>query len=199
VALLLILAGLLILALAGWPGLLDAYPGLQVGLIIFGLFLSISGELLGWRENRSLKNQLTGLRPRSLSEDQRRKLLSHLAAHREGSAGFCSRLMDGESSDFAEALASTFREAGWTVVPHLKTSLNDFPGYLSVFVTEEGLDSRASIVQSALNSVGIECRREPIAESSIGGQKEPGSIYVVVGRQKRVTMAARLRDRRGAS
>ena len=96
-----------------------------------------------------------------------------------------SRLMDGESADFADDLAAVFREAGWTVVPTLRTSTNDFPGYVVLFGVGDaaGLEESARFVRTKLNQAGIDCRFEPIREESIGSLREDNTVYITVGRK----------------
>jgi hypothetical protein len=178
-----ILAGIVCLAIAAWPGLLAHHASWQAALIALGLGLSISGELLSWKRTKGLEAELHAVQPRSLSDQQRANLISTLAGGHKGSVGFCSRLMDSESADFADQLSSTFAEAGWPLAPTINTSLNDVAGYVSMFVTGDNMEPRVQFIRQALNSVGVECRPEAIAENSIGGKREPSTVYIVVGRK----------------
>ena len=126
--------------------------------------------------------QINILLPRHLSATQEKQLTTMLATTK-GKVGFISRFMDGESADFADELATVFRDAGWDVVPTRRDSLNDFPGFVSFFVTGEGLDESANFICKTLNKSGIICKPENIQESSIGGGLEPNTVYVVVGRK----------------
>jgi hypothetical protein len=74
-------------------------------------------------------------------------------------------------------------EAGWPLAPTINTSPNDVAGYVSMFVTGDNLEPRVEFICQALNSVGVECRREAIAENSIGGNRELNTVYIVVGRK----------------
>lgn len=183
--LLVILIGIILLAGAGWPGLLDDLPVLRSSLLVIGVFISILGEVLVWRAGRSLAARVEAVQPRRLSDEQRASLVRFLSTREKGWIGFCSRLMDGESADFALQLSESFEEAGWQIRPQVKTSLNDFPGYVSLFRVgpDPALDAHASTVAAALVSAGVDCRVEAIEQSSIGGQIEPNSVYVVVGRR----------------
>jgi hypothetical protein len=159
-SLLLVLAGIVCLTVADIPGVLPGHALVRGLLIGIGLVPSILGELLVWRHWKSVENQLTQTRRRSLSSEQRATLQTRLVAGEPATVGVCSRLMDGESADFAAELAAVFKTAGWPAAPPIKTSLNDLAGYLSLFVTGENLERRAVFICSALNEVGIECRVE---------------------------------------
>jgi hypothetical protein len=182
--LVLILVGISFLTLAGWPGLLDDHSELRVGLLLGGLALSLLGEILAWRTNEALEARLRSVQPRSLTPEQKAALLSSLSTGEKALVGVCSRLMDGESADFADEIASVFADAGWTLVAPLRSSLNDLPGHLSIFVTGDGLEAPADFICRVLTDVGIDCRYASIAENSIGGTREANTIYVVVGRKK---------------
>jgi hypothetical protein len=157
---LLILVGVICLTIAGIPGLLTGHGVVQGLLIAVGLVLSIVGQLLAWRNTKTLEERLGSLLPRSLSVDQCTTLQAKLLAGNKATIGVCSRLMDGESADFAEQLASVFDAAGWPMAQPIKTSLNDLPGYLALFVTGEGLETGVAYICAALNETGIDCRLE---------------------------------------
>lgn len=130
----------------------------------------------------SLQQQINTLQPRHLSEAQEKQLTATLATTK-GKVGFMSLLLDGESADFADDLATVFRDAGWDVVPTVRTSLNNFSGFVTIGVTGEGLDEIADFVCKALNLAGITCKYENIQPNSIGGELEPNTVYVIVGRK----------------
>lgn len=130
----------------------------------------------------ALEHEVAVVQPRRLSDDQHQRLIERVSQHK-GKVGMASHLMDGESSDFANMLGSAFAAAGWEVVPQLRTSLNDLPGFLSVFVTGPNLEATANVVCQALKDVGLDCHPEQIAEGSIGGAREADTVYIVVGRK----------------
>jgi hypothetical protein len=130
----------------------------------------------------ALQKDFDAVKPRHLSPNKKNKLMEKISKQK-AKIGFVSRLMDGESSDFADELAMAFKEAGWNVVDSLRTSLNDFPGFLSIFVTGENLNSVATFVCQAFKEIGIDCHPEHIEEGSIGGSRQPDTVYIVVGRK----------------
>jgi hypothetical protein len=90
--------------------------------------------------------------------------------------------MDGESCDYGSDIANVLREAGYTVPDIIKTSLNDFPGY--VVVTNHG-DSEANeavIIADALRAGGQPARMEAVVENSVG-MWYPDVVHVIVGRK----------------
>lgn len=179
-----ILSGIACLAIAAWPRLLADHTRWQAALTAIGLGLSVLGELLSWKRSKKLEAELRAVQPRSLSNQQRADLISKLAEADKGLVGVCSRLMDGESADFAEQLRSTFAEARWPLAPSIKTSLNDLAGYVTMFVTGDNLQARVQYICQVLNNIGVECRLDAIDENSIGGKREADAIYIVVGRKR---------------
>lgn len=125
--------------------------------------------------------EISRLKPRTLSPDQASKLLASLS-DMKGKVGFFTRLMDGEGADFAGQIEAVFHSAGWEVVPRSATSLNDFTGFVTLFVTGDDLGLKANRICTALNSVGITCKKQEIKENSIGSRL-PDTIYIVVGRK----------------
>ena len=123
------------------------------------------------------------LKPRSLSAEQKSKLQAALQGQ-QGTVGFISKLMDGESLDFAEALEAEFRAAGWTVQPTAKTSVNEFPGYVVVVASTAVVGPLADSAAKALIGAGIECRPETPAPNSIGANILPDTVYVITGRKR---------------
>lgn len=117
-------------------------------------------------------------RHREITKTQTDQLL-RLLANMRGQIGFITRFMDTESLAYGQALANTFRQAGWNVAPFLRTSMNDFPGY--VVVAGAG---PADTVANALNTVGIDCRLQQIPPNTIAGALQANTIYVVIGRKK---------------
>ena len=152
-------------------------------LTILAAFASGGAIITGKILDKRKEIQIAELQPRTLTDTQRSELLN-IIAEQSGKIGFYSRLMDGESSDFADSLASVFAEAGWTVAPTIHTSLNDFPGFLSIFVTGENLGPTASFICESLQRIGMDCHPENIKDSSLGGVRELDTVYVVVGRKR---------------
>jgi hypothetical protein len=129
--------------------------------------------------------EISAIKARRLLEDQKLAIITRLESTR-GRVGFYSRLMDSEGFDFAEQIAAVFRDAGWTVVPTLKTSLNDLPGYVSLAIVGEAgeLEQNANLIADALRAGELDVRNEPMREESLGGPREPNTVYVIVGRKR---------------
>lgn len=154
-----------------------------IGLTIFAAIASGGALVTGKYLDQQKNAKIVELQPRTLTDTQKKKLLE-IVAKQPGRIGFVSRLMDGESSDFADLLTSVFTEAGWTIAPTIRTSLNDFPGFLSIFVTGENLNPSADFICKSFQETDIVCHSENIQDSSIGGVREPNTVYVVVGRKR---------------
>ena len=167
--------------LSGW---------LQIAIIVFGL-LTPSLAFIKWRVDKyatSLKEEtynqkLARLAPRTLTFEQKRLLVKKLSIAKGRPVAVASRMLDGESADYADEIAQLFKETGWDVGPTNRSSLNDFPGFLSLFVTGDKLEREASIIARSFQEVGINCHSEKISEGSISGQLAD-RVYVVVGRKR---------------
>jgi len=126
---------------------------------------------------------LNALQPRILSAEQRSALITQISKHK-GRIGFYSKFMDGESADFVDSLSSAFVDAGWQVFPVNRSSTNDYPGYVNLFVTGERQRIAANFVCNALTNISIDCRAEKMEEATMAGTRELDAIYVVVGRKR---------------
>jgi hypothetical protein len=166
---------------------------LAITLVFLGGFLQLSKftidhrlhslrEQVQFAKDKQYQNKIAQLEPRKLSIEQKKLLKDKLSLKKGPTIVFVSRLMDGESLDFANMIASIFLEAGWDVKPTIRTSINDFPGFLSLFITGN-VDSEALNISKMLNDVNILCRNEPIEAGSIGSIPYENSIYIVVGRK----------------
>ena len=120
--------------------------------------------------------------PRHLLPEQRKALLSAFAALKGRPVAFASRLMDGESCDYAMELATLALEAGCQVGEPIKTSVNDLPGYLAI-VSHGKADRRiAEVLSSAFDTAAIPAKIEAIKENSVGVWY-PDEVHVIVGRK----------------
>ncbi len=130
----------------------------------------------------ALKEKVQNLEPRILSDAQKKRLIEKLKTY-EGSKriAFYSRMMDRESAGFADQLAQTFKDAGWDVGATNRSSLNDFPGFLSLFVVGNPPKTLPSFVQLAFREIEIDCHSENIKENSLSGLRDQDRVYVVVG------------------
>jgi len=133
--------------------------------------------------NQEKDTEIISLQPRHLTSSQKDQLVAMLSTEK-GKIGLASRMLDGESSDFADELSLAFKEADWEIVSPNRSSLNDFPGFLSIFVVGKNLDSKADFISQSLQKIGIDCRPESIQQGSIGGALQPDTIYIVVGRKR---------------
>lgn len=136
------------------------------------------------QKDKEYQEKIARLGPRKLTSQQRDVLIAKLSERRGQSVGLISRLMDGESADYADDFVSVFKKAGWNVVPTWRTSTNDSPGYLSLFVAGENLDEDAKFICKVLNELNIDCRPQNIQQNTIGGRLQSDTIYIVVGRKK---------------
>jgi hypothetical protein len=55
--------------------------------------------------------EIQRLKPRSLTDDQKNRLRT-IVASKKARIGISSKLLDGESADFADQISAVFREAG---------------------------------------------------------------------------------------
>jgi hypothetical protein len=126
--------------------------------------------------------EIQRLKPRSLTDDQKNRLRT-IVASKKARIGISSKLLDGESADFADQISAVFREAGWEIVPPNRTSMLDLPGFVTLLVTDPALASLSDFIAASLKTVGISCQRQDIAAGKIGEPIQPNAIYVVVGRK----------------
>ena len=90
--------------------------------------------------------------------------------------------MDGESCDYATELATFFLSEGCLVPDPIKTSVNDFPGFL--VITTHGKEDPGTVetLVSVLGAAGIPVRVEAVKENSIGTWYQD-AVHVIVGRK----------------
>lgn len=144
----------------------------------------------------SAEQQVRALQPRVLTPEQKTLLITQLSEKHDQSVGFVSRMMDGESQDYAETLAAIFREAGWQVAPINRTGLYDLPNMLTLAVIVENPDNLESVAKSrhldpvadficqTLQEVGINCQPASIPPNSYSGPLQPHTLYIFVGRKR---------------
>ena len=122
--------------------------------------------------------------PRHLAATQRATILPLIGDLKGLAIVFACRMMDGESCDFATELAAFFLSAGCQVPEPIKTSLNDFPGYLAI-IARGKVDPHVSEKLLALfMAAKIPARVETVTENSIGTWYND-AVHVVVGRKAR--------------
>lgn len=174
-------AGTLCMALAALLGLPKSGAGIRLTLVVVGILLAITGQVVAYRNSSMLKERIKSLQPRSLSSVQR-KFLSTALAHRKGSVCLICRMLDGESKDYAMQIESVFSDAGWDILQMNSTSLNDLPGYLTLAVPEGKDNALADFVQEAFSSADVDCRPEQLPKGSVSVSASP-DVFVIVGRK----------------
>jgi len=148
--------------------------------LISAIGIWYTGRIVGSERQK----QITALQPRSLSEIQRTQLIESLSLLKGHSVVFVTRLMDGESANYAAQLEEAFTEAGWNVGPMNRTLLEDFPGFITAAVSNDvKAKERLFSVRDAFLKAGIDFRHTPIQPNSLSIQFQPDTVYVLVGRK----------------
>jgi len=131
--------------------------------------LNASKELIAKLEEKTY--------PRELSEPQSTTLVSLLSFESKFQvAGMC-RMMDTESYNYAEQLASVFRKAKWKVGETNRSFLDDIESDVVVAITENEQIEVANQIILALNKVGIAAKKlDKIRANSFSAAK-PDTIY----------------------
>jgi len=163
--------------IVGWSAAFIAAVG--------GLGSWITGSMIDKAKNKEiavLETQVQSLGPRTLNADQKQKLIEKLKTYNDVKRiGFYSRMMDRESAAFADILSETFKEAGWDVALTNRSSLNDFPGFLSIFTVGKPPKTLVKFILEAFQEIGVDCHSENIKENSLSGKRELDRVYIVVG------------------
>jgi hypothetical protein len=147
-------------------------------LAFVGFGALITGNIINTRKDVIIQ----ALQPRGISETQTKELLRHLE-NTHGKIGFVSRVLDGESADYADKLSAIFDKAHWEIAPPVRNSTNDLPGYVTLTGTNPNLAPLGKIVADALNAAHLDCRPQRIEPNTISGELQPDTIYVVIGRK----------------
>ena len=121
--------------------------------------------------------------PRSISTNQREKLIAELKAFNGQPIAFSCKMMDGESCNFAMQLIEIFREAGYQVPDLAKTSLNELPDYIVVTYFGNSEPSTLKDIVATLNSNEVSTKHEKIIESTLGVHYE-NILHIVVGTKR---------------
>jgi hypothetical protein len=129
------------------------------------------------------------LQPRMITAPQREKLIPRLSDYKQMKVGFAAKIFDPEAKNFAEQLASVFKQAGWTIVDPINAQLlDDYDGYINIVAVSTGtadrdkqLTATADKLIAEIGDADIPCRLHPVREGGIGGTLEPGSIYLLIG------------------
>ena len=121
--------------------------------------------------------------PRHVTAEQRARLVAGARRLHGASVVLASRMMDGESLDFAGEIAGALREGGCEVPDIVKTSLNDLPGLVAVSNYGSADPELLKALERMLRDAGIPTERHDIADSSIGSRYRDVP-HLVVGRKK---------------
>jgi hypothetical protein len=155
-----------------------------------GLFWT--GSILDKRKQReigTLQSSLDKLQPRVLTLAQREKLSSELSSYKQMKVGFSAKIFDMEAKQFAEQFSDVFKKAGWHVVEPINAQLlDDFDGKINLVLaatgnaqTDNDLTAIALTISKSIHDAGIPCEMRPIRQGSVGGQFDPGAIYLLIG------------------
>ncbi len=122
--------------------------------------------------------------PRELTEEQNKTLANLLSFQSKYQvAGMC-RMMDTESYNYAEQLASAFRKAKWKVRETNRSFLDDIDSDVVVAITEDEQIEIANKIILSLNKAGIAAKKlDKIRENSLSGA-QADTIYLIVGSKK---------------
>jgi hypothetical protein len=130
---------------------------------------------------RGQKNLQKLTAPRSISLEQRKKIIDLLSSHKpEFQIILACRLLDEESLNYAETIAETFRKANWQVGPTNKSFLDNIESDVAIAITDDKQKGLADEIAKILNAVGIKCKLEKIRQESISGVQD-NTIYLIVG------------------
>lgn len=120
--------------------------------------------------------------PRQVSVAQHAAMLPAIERLKGRTIVFACRMMDGESCDFATELATLFLSAGCQVPEPIKTSLNDFPGYVAIATRGQVDPQVVAELLAAFGAAGIPAKVEAVKENSIGAWYND-AVHIVVGRK----------------
>ncbi len=118
--------------------------------------------------------------PRTISAEQRKKLIDLLSFTSDFQIILACRLQDQESLNYAEELAEIFRKGGWHIGPTNKTYLDNIEGDVAIAVTDDNQGEAAGKIAMALSSMGLVCKPEKIRDGSLGSVQS-STIYLIIG------------------
>ncbi len=120
--------------------------------------------------------------PRRIVNAQREVLLPMFRRLSGQPVAVACRMMDGESCDFAMELVGILRDAGCAVPDLIKTSLNDFPGYLVIAAHGEVSAGLLASLDAAAKAAQLPVRVEAVQQSSLGLWYQ-NTAHIIVGRK----------------
>ena len=119
--------------------------------------------------------------PRTLSPEQKQKLVSKLSVHSgQRVVVFCNQ-GDAEAFNFAREFHDVFRKAGWNLGDIQQLFVTTTPEFGVVVAVRDGKNPPrcAQILLSALNEIGVE---------NVGSKQKPdheeGSIFFLIGHKQ---------------
>ena len=160
---------------------------LIVLLTIFTVWASVQRGKLEKQEKLKLTQEITKLQqkisPRQITPEQEKKLIEMLSFPADCHVAIASRLMDQESYNYAEVIASIFRKANWKIGPIDRSYLDDTIGDIALAITNDIQKETAQKIIQALNVVAIKVKQEKIREKAISSV-QGNTIYLIVGSKK---------------
>lgn len=132
------------------------------------------------------KQEIDSLRkktgPWKLSQEQKVEFIRNLSQGSGHPTIVASRMMDGDSYDYAEDIASALKEANWAVGLVNKSSVNNHDGIVVFPNFEDQTLPSFKLLINSLNSAGIKFTVAEISKKSIA-KILPDTTYIVVGRR----------------
>jgi hypothetical protein len=99
--------------------------------LLSGIGIVLTSRIIDQRKDAEIRR----LHPRTISDDQKQRLLSALAG-RTGRIGVSTKILDGEAADYGDAIAGVFREAGWEIMPANRLlPIGSVPGVFPCFLS----------------------------------------------------------------
>lgn len=120
--------------------------------------------------------------PRRIVNAQREALLPIFRGFSGRPVAVACRMMDGESCDFATELVGILREAGCAVPDLIRTSINDFPGYIVIAAHGEVPIDLLTTLDAAFKAAQVPSRVDAVKENSVG-MWYPNTAHIIVGRK----------------
>ena len=121
--------------------------------------------------------------PRRLTQQQRDAVAQAVAGLASVPVVVASRMMDGESLDYATDIAEALRASVPSVPAVVQTSLNDFPGFVAVHSPPQNVPNQQGQLLAGLAAGAVPVRQQQIAVGSIAAYNS-STYYVVVGRKE---------------
>ena len=169
-----------------FPHVKDKYfDNALIIFLIVGLCITIILHISNQKEVRVLKQKAN---PWRLSDSQVTELNKNLLKMSPQPIFIACKMMDGDSKDFADSLATVFIDSGWDPGTINKSSLDDFRG-LRIFSTlnshgkvKDPSETNYKHLLKVLLNAGINVEETIVREKSIS-RLPPNKICIIVGRR----------------